>query len=172
MKRLFALTLPVALFLPLAPSVSVWFFHLTEPSFVRPLETAGPLQVREDPYGSGEFLTRRSGGRKHQGVDWTAPVGTPVAAAKSGRAFVGRLKNGLGRYVEIHHPDGWLTRYAHLKTIVIRDGQAVRQGQRIGTVGKSGNAGRRLIRPHLHFEVRNPRGLAVNPWRVMDEKGD
>ncbi len=170
MKRLFALTLPVALFIPLAGPLSVWFFQMTESTFLRPVAVSGPLKVREDPYGSGEFLARRSGRRQHQGIDLLAPVGTPVLAAKSGQAFVGRAKNGLGRYVEVRHPDGWMTRYAHLAEIRIRDGQRVRRGEVLGVVGKSGNAKRGLIHSHLHFEVRDPSGLAVNPWEVMNDK--
>jgi murein DD-endopeptidase MepM/ murein hydrolase activator NlpD len=74
----------------------------------------------------------------------------------------------MGRYVEIRHPDGWLSRYGHLKSIAIRDRQRVHRGDAVGAVGKSGNAGRRLIRPHLHFEVWDDKGNPVDPLGVME----
>ncbi|MBI3333558.1 MAG: M23 family metallopeptidase [Candidatus Omnitrophica bacterium] len=150
------------------PAISLELFKLREPSYAVPLRLGGPLQVREDPYGSGLFGSRRNGGRRHRGVDWVAPVGTPVLAAKSGRAFLGRLRNGMGRYVEVRHPDGSVTRYGHLKTVAIRDGGRIRRGEVVGAVGKSGNARRRLIQPHLHFEIWNKEGEAVDPLTVME----
>ncbi len=157
------LALPVLVLALLYPTLSVAWFKLQEPTFAIPLGVNQDVQVREDGYGSGYFGARRSGGRKHRGVDLTAPVGTPVLAAKSGTALIGRKKNGMGRYVEVLHPDGWKTLYGHLSQIAIEDHQRIRQGEAVGAVGKSGNASYRTMRAHLHFELWSNEGVPVDP---------
>ena len=174
-KRLFVLAAALLFMLPTSayPSIAGRLFQWREPTFLVPLRVRGNIQIREDPYGSGSFGAPRNGGRRHRGVDLVAPVGTPVLAAKSGRAMIGRIRNGMGRYVEVRHPDGWVSRYGHLRRIAIRDRQRVHRGDILGTVGKSGNARRRIIQSHLHFEVINARGTPVNPLEVMEAaKGD
>ena len=171
MRRLVVLALPFLAVVPLVPSISAQIFKWREPTFQAPLEAGLPLTIRVDPYGSGEFGARRSGGRHHRGIDLSAPLGADVLASKSGIASVGQLKNGMGRYVEIRHPDGWMTLYGHLKRINIRHGQRVRRGDPIGAVGKSGNARRRLIRPHLHFEVWSNQGEPVDPLPLLETDG-
>lgn len=168
MRRLLTLTLPVFLLIPAYPMVSLRLFQWREPLYQVPIERAGPIQIRQDAFGSGLFGARRSGGRSHRGLDLAAPIGTPVLAAKSGRVLIGRLHNGLGRYVEIHHPDGCATLYGHLKEILVRDRQSIRRGQPLGTVGKSGNARRRWVQPHLHFETWNEEGVPVDPLTAME----
>lgn len=161
--------LAVALFLlPIYPAFCLQLFKIREPMFRVPIARSSPIQIRKDPYGSGFFGAPRNGGRRHNGIDLVAPVGTRVLAAKSGIAVIGRKKNGMGRYVEVRHPDGWMTRYGHLKEIRIRDRQRVRRGDGLGTVGKSGNARRRRMQPHLHFEVWNQKRQAVDPLTVME----
>jgi len=91
--------------------------------------------------------------RGHTGVDLAAPVGTPVKAAAQGTVeFVGFNKGGYGRYVVLQHAGGYSTWYAHLSAIVahLRAGMQLRLGQRLGAVGRTGDA----TGPHLHFEVR------------------
>src|SRR4051794_3985573 len=88
--------------------------------------------------------------RFHAGIDISASTGTPVAAAASGRiSFAGR-DDGYGLLVVIAHPDGVRTLYAHLSGTRVHVRQPVRAGERIGSVGATGNASG----PHLHFEVR------------------
>ncbi|PIQ82716.1 MAG: hypothetical protein COV76_02230 [Candidatus Omnitrophica bacterium CG11_big_fil_rev_8_21_14_0_20_64_10] len=147
------------------------YFAWKEPAYTFPLRDVR-LQIRADRYGSGRFGARRSGGRKHKGVDFAAPVGTPVLAAKSGWAWIGQRNDGMGNHVLIKHPDGTTTRYGHLDTTEIADGQWIWQGTPVGTVGKSGNAKAKAIRAHLHFEVLTKRGLAVNPLPQMDINRD
>lgn len=168
MKRLLALALPLIAVVPLVPPISAQIFKWKEPAFQIPLLIETPIRIRVDPYGSGEFGAPRSGGRQHRGVDLAAPIGTEVLASKSGTAFLGQLKNGMGRYVKIRHPDGSMTLYGHLRTIDIRDRQRVHRGDRIGSVGKSGNARRRLIKPHLHFEVWSAQGEPVDPLPLLE----
>lgn len=85
----------------------------------------------------------------HYGVDIPAPAGTPVRAARSGRVLESRpdYDRGWGWTVVIEHPDGWITRYAHLSANLIKKGELVVRGQRIGRVGSTG----RSTGPHLHF---------------------
>ena len=98
--------------------------------------------------------------RMHQGVDFAAPLGTPVYAAGEGRiAFAGR-RGGYGTTVVINHSRGVSTLYAHLSSIQrgLRPGSVVRQGQVIGRVGSTGLS----TGPHLHFEVHRNRA-PINP---------
>ncbi|MFC3832718.1 MULTISPECIES: M23 family metallopeptidase [Deinococcus] len=85
----------------------------------------------------------------HYGVDIVAPVGTPVRAARSGRVLESRpdFERGWGWTVVLEHPDGWITRYAHLSANLVKAGELVVQGQPVGRVGNTG----RSTGPHLHF---------------------
>ncbi len=88
--------------------------------------------------------------RKHNGIDYAAPTGTPVRNVGDGVVqFAGR-QNGYGNTVVVRHAGGKETLYAHLSRIDVRQGQRVEQGQRIGAVGATGWA----TGPHLHFEFR------------------
>jgi murein DD-endopeptidase MepM/ murein hydrolase activator NlpD len=101
----------------------------------------------------------------HQGVDFAAPRGTPILAVADGMVVFSGKKGGYGRIVEIKHVDGLVTRYAHNQVNLVKEGQQVRQGQKIGTVGSSGTA----TGPHVHFEVlRN--GKHENPIRYAGRK--
>ena len=88
--------------------------------------------------------------RPHEGIDLMAPAGTRVVAAADGRVTsVERKEKGFGNRVEITHPGGIKTVYAHLQEVKVSQGQSVRQGSVIGLVGSSGRA----FAPHLHYEV-------------------
>ena len=121
-----------------------------------------PLMIRQDAKGDGHFGAPRSGNRMHRGIDLTAPLGSPVRAARSGIVETTGTHRGLGNYVELEHTGGWHSLYAHLQTIDVQVGHRVRQGARIGTVGKTGNARNRLITPHVHFEMVKD-GQPVDP---------
>lgn len=99
--------------------------------------------------------------RPHLGTDYAAPVGTPVQTIADGRVeFAGR-KGGDGNLVLIAHSRGYETYYMHLSRVLVRTGQQVRQGQRIGLVGATGLA----TGPHLDFRIRQ-RGRFVNFERL------
>ena len=99
-------------------------------------------------------------GRMHKGIDIAASVGTPVFAAGPGVIVsAGWNSGGYGNLVEIQHPDGSLTLYAHNNRILVRRGQEVAQGQQISEMGSTG----RSTGPHLHFEVHPNGSGAVNP---------
>jgi murein DD-endopeptidase MepM/ murein hydrolase activator NlpD len=73
----------------------------------------------------------------------------------------------MGNYVVLRHRGNLVTIYGHLKDISVKKNKFVRQGQIIGTVGKTGNANYRDIQPHLHLEVRKNR-LPEDPMAYLD----
>jgi len=99
------------------------------------------------------------GARFHTGVDFTAPAGTPVVAAGYGCVeSAGWNSGGYGNLVVVRHRLGMTSWYAHLAGIAVRPGTCLSAGDRVGSVGATGNA----TGPHLHFELR-VRGAAVDP---------
>lgn len=99
--------------------------------------------------------------KKHNGVDYGAPTGTPVRAVGDGVVDFAGWQNGYGNVVSISHSNDRSTVYAHLSRIDVRKGQRVEQGARIGAVGMTGWA----TGPHLHFEVK-VHGLQQNPLTI------
>lgn len=89
--------------------------------------------------------------RAHQGTDYAAAAGTPVRAMGNGKVIFAGWKGGYGRTIEIRHPNGFVTRYAHLNGFAsgIRTGAQVSISRTIGFVGSTGLA----TGPHLHLEV-------------------
>jgi murein DD-endopeptidase MepM/ murein hydrolase activator NlpD len=88
--------------------------------------------------------------RAHLGVDYAAPIGTPVRSVGDATVEFAGWQNGYGNVVQLAHGNGRATTYAHLSRIDVRAGQRVEQGQRLGAVGATGWA----TGPHLHFEFR------------------
>jgi murein DD-endopeptidase MepM/ murein hydrolase activator NlpD len=115
--------------------------------FAMPLDfrrVSSPFGMRTHPvFGEPRF---------HEGVDLTAPVGTPIYAAAEGTLELAASGHGYGKRVVLRHGDGYSTRYAHLAAYApgLKSGQRVEQGQVIGYVGRTGTT----TGPHLHFEVR------------------
>jgi murein DD-endopeptidase MepM/ murein hydrolase activator NlpD len=101
--------------------------------------------------------------RPHNGVDWAAPIGTPIFAAGNGVVQKAGWDAGYGRRVEIEHANGYVTTYNHMSRFGrgIVEGSHVRQGQIVGYLGASGLA----TGPHLHYEVI-VNGHYVDPMRV------
>ncbi|HQX78535.1 MAG TPA: peptidoglycan DD-metalloendopeptidase family protein [Steroidobacteraceae bacterium] len=101
--------------------------------------------------------------RAHRGVDYAAPIGTPVRAAGDGRVMFRGVKGGYGNVVELSHANGVLTVYGHMSRFArqLRTGQRITQGQVIGYVGQSGLA----TGPHLHYEYR-VHGRYKDPQKV------
>ncbi len=96
--------------------------------------------------------------RKHPGIDFAAKKGTPIYAAADGVIKLAKHHGGYGNCVFIDHIYGYETRYGHMQKILVRHGQKVKRGEKIGLVGKTGIA----TAPHLHFEVHY-KGQEVNP---------
>ncbi len=101
--------------------------------------------------------------RPHTGVDWAAPIGTPILAAGSGTVLKAERSSSYGNHVEIQHANGYITTYSHMTGFArgIADGVRVRQGQVVGYLGQTGLA----TGPHLHYEVI-VNGHFVDPMRV------
>lgn len=104
----------------------------------------------------------RRWGRMHYGLDIDGNTGHPVFASKDGTVIYAGWQGGYGRLVLVDHHDGVVTAYAHLSAFSVGQGQQVSQGQRVGSVGSTGNS----TGPHLHFETR-VNGSPVNPRRYL-----
>ena len=101
--------------------------------------------------------------RPHTGVDWGAPVGTPIMAAGSGTVLTAERNSSYGNHIEVQHANGYVTTYSHMSGFArgVVSGSRVRQGQVIGYLGQTGLA----TGPHLHYEVI-VNGHFVDPMRV------
>jgi murein DD-endopeptidase MepM/ murein hydrolase activator NlpD len=103
-------------------------------------------------------------GRMHRGIDIAGPTGTPIYAAAVGVVITaGWNSGGYGNLVEIEHPDGSVTLYAHNHRIMVQKGQQVEQGQQIAEMGSTGFS----TGPHLHFEIHPSGQGAVNPMALL-----
>ncbi len=119
---------------------------------------------------NGYMHPTRFAGLKTQGYhhEWRAidiglPIGTPIYASMGGTVKIANRSGfggGYGLYVYIEHSNGSGTMYAHLSTVSVRSGEKVSQGDEIGLSGNTG----RSTGPHLHFEIRPPRGKSVKTW--------
>lgn len=128
------------------------------PAAREPLRPRAPLRLDWPVHGTITSGFGRRHGRSHDGLDIAAKHGTPIRAAGPGKViFAGRL-GAYGRMVVIKHEGTYRTVYAHARQLYVKKGQFVERGQRIATVGTSGNA----TGPHLHFEVRH-RDHPVDP---------
>lgn len=98
----------------------------------------------------------------HKGIDMKARTGESVYAASEGEVIFAGWMGGYGKLIIIKHDDGVTTRYGHLNSIDVSEGQNVSRGSFIGTTGATGN----VTGPHLHFEVRK-NGTPVNPLKFI-----
>lgn len=97
--------------------------------------------------------------KMHEGIDFTAPRGTPIQATGSGTVVTVRNSRiGWGKHVIINHGYGYKTLYAHMQDIHVEVGDVVKKGQQIGTVGSSGTS----TAPHCHYEIHQD-GRPVDP---------
>lgn len=103
----------------------------------------------------------------HTGLDLAAPSGTPVMAVGTAEVLSSGYDGPYGNKVELLHPDGTVTWYAHMTTIAVTAGQQVTAGEVIGTVGATGN----VTGPHLHLEVRPGGGDPVDPLNELAMRG-
>ena len=140
--------------------------ELDKQYFICPIEYKNDIIVRNDNRGDGLFASARSGKRIHKGLDLLADVGTPVCAARSGKVISATVNKGMGKYIIIRHRDNIITIYGHLSNIFVWKDDYVRQGQIIGSVGKTGNARAAGMLPHLHFEIRKD-GVPRDPLEYI-----
>jgi murein DD-endopeptidase MepM/ murein hydrolase activator NlpD len=102
----------------------------------------------------------------HRGVDFAAPIGSPILAAGDGMVERAGPFSTYGNYVKLRHANGYETAYAHMSRVAVRPGQRVRQGEVIGYVGETGRA----TGPHLHYEVLQA-GNQINPMSLRVPNG-
>jgi len=115
--------------------------------------------MRTDPF-TGQLAM-------HAGVDFPAPVGTPIFAAAGGVVTNAQYHAVFGNMVEVDHGSDLSTLYAHASRILVKPGDIVRKGQKIAEVGSTG----RSTGPHLHFEV-HVKGQPQNPARFLARQND
>ena len=97
--------------------------------------------------------------KMHTGIDFAAPIGTPIYATADGKIEEVSVKfSGYGKMVVIDHGFGYKTRYAHMHDFAVRTGQNIKRGELIGYVGDTGIS----TAPHLHYEVMM-NGVLINP---------
>ena len=159
----------VSLLVP-ALSVSLTPAAFAEPPCDRPAAGDTPLEIRSPVRGGQARLTAGFGLRRHpilnrhrlhSGIDWSAPLGTPVSAAGKGRVLSADYAGAYGNRVVIDHGNGWQTLYGQLARISVRAGDCVDANAEIGAVGSTGLS----AEPHLHFEVRRG-GVPIDPMLV------
>lgn len=104
--------------------------------------------------------------RPHLGVDYAAPIGTPVQCVGAGVIESAGQSDGNGKIVKIRHSGGYETMYLHLSRIAVKPGAHIGQGDLIGNVGSSGLS----TGPHLDFRIYR-HGKAINPLKVIFPPG-
>lgn len=112
--------------------------------------------------------------KNHQGVDISASVGTPIYAPSDGKVISAKdtTPNHCGGFVKLDHPSlGLQTKYCHLSKWVVSQGQDVKKGQIIAYSGgqKGAQYAGNSQGPHLHYEVLNSGGIAMNPTKVHSD---
>ncbi|MFW6293410.1 MAG: M23 family metallopeptidase [Spirochaetota bacterium] len=129
------------------------------PPFLIPVEgtTSSRFFLRNAPDSRRLFAFEH-----HTGLDIAAVTGTRVGASRSGRVIATGDDPSYGRYVDVRHLFGTVTRYAHLSAVNVRERRLIVRGAKIGEVGMTGRA----TGPHLHFEVRIA-GRAVPPGPLL-----
>jgi murein DD-endopeptidase MepM/ murein hydrolase activator NlpD len=118
------------------------------------------------PYNSSSFGRRldpfTGQWAMHEGIDFIADYGSPIVAAAAGVVIFAGFHPQYGYAVDIDHGNDLVTRYAHTSKLLVKEGDVVQRGRKIGEVGSTG----RSTGPHLHFEVRF-RGAAQNPSKFL-----
>ncbi len=138
---------------------AVWFqepgskgqYYTLEGNSLRKAFLASPLEFSRITSGFGgrtHPISRQW--KQHNGVDYAAPIGTPVRTVGDGVVEFAGVQRGYGNVIEVKHRDGKSTLFAHLSRIGVKVGQKVEQGDVIGAVGTTGFS----TGPHLHFEFR------------------
>jgi biotin carboxyl carrier protein len=100
--------------------------------------------------------------RPHEGIDVSAPMGSPIEAPAAGVVTDAGWETGYGNTITIDHGFGIVTKFAHASKLLVKTGQRVQRGQRIALVGNSGLA----TGPHLHYEV-HVKGRPVDPLKYV-----
>lgn len=115
---------------------------------------SSPFGIRTSPFTSEH--------EQHNGVDIPSQAGSPILATGDGKVTYAAYAPGYGNLVEIDHGQGYSTRYGHAQTLLVKNGDFVKQSQTIATVGSTG----RSTGPHLHFEA-SYQGKPFDPMLLL-----
>jgi murein DD-endopeptidase MepM/ murein hydrolase activator NlpD len=117
----------------------------------------------------GNFTSGFGGrwGTTHYGIDIANAKGTPIYSVADGVVIEAGPASGFGLWVRVQHDDGTITVYGHVNTITVDEGDRVKAGDQIATMGNRGFS----TGPHLHFEVWNVSGKKINPLPWMQARG-
>lgn len=116
---------------------------------------ASSFGVRTDPFSGRTAM--------HEGIDFSAPTGTPIVAAAGGVVIAAEYHQEFGNMLEIDHGGDMMSRYAHASKLHVKVGDIVKRGQHIANIGSTG----RSTGSHLHFEVRI-KGVPQNPHKFLN----
>lgn len=121
-------------------------------------------------YGISQGFGKTEYSDNHTGIDYLCPAGTPILASEAGTViYAGWRNGGYGYCVFIQHSDGNITIYEHLqKDIPVVVGETVRRSQVIGYSGSTGNS----TGPHLHYEMHDSTGKAIDPMTMLHSSID
>jgi murein DD-endopeptidase MepM/ murein hydrolase activator NlpD len=132
------------------------------------LPTIQPVNVTYNASGFGLRIDPFTGRSTfHDGIDFPAPVGTPIIAAAGGVVIAAEYHHEYGNMLEIDHGNGIVTRYAHASRLLAKVGDIVRRGQQVAAIGTTG----RSTGAHLHFEVL-VKGVPQNPQKFLSAGAD
>ena len=126
--------------------------------FTWPVPSGGRIS---STFGSREAPTEGAS-TYHKGIDIAASSGSKVVASAGGEVVIATYSASAGNYVMINHGSGVYTVYMHMASLGVSEGQEVKQGESIGTVGSTGYS----TGPHLHFGIRE-NGSYVDPQSFM-----
>lgn len=131
--------------------------------FIWPVDTGGVPHVssgygfREDLFGQGE-----DGIHLHKGIDIDLAIGTPVVSTAGGTVLFAFVDEVMGKIIVVRHQNGFTTSYAHLDRFLVKMGDTVKRGDKIGTVGNTGLT----TGPHIHYEIRQ-NGISLDPMLFL-----
>ena len=129
------------------------------------LPNSSPVSVAYNSSSYGWRIDPFTGQKAfHEGLDFSAEIGTPIRAAADGIVTLAEVSGGYGNMVRIDHGSGLETRYGHASKLLVKVGERVVKGQEIALVGSTG----RSTGPHLHYEIRL-NGDALDPRQYLQK---
>ncbi|MFI7061958.1 M23 family metallopeptidase [Kribbella sp. NPDC050124] len=105
--------------------------------------------------------------RDHTGLDFAAPIGTPVRSVMAGEVIQAAYAGAYGRQVKVRHADGTVTSYSHMSEFDVSVGDMVSAGEQVGAIGMTGNT----TGPHVHFEVLRGGETQIDPEPWLRDHG-
>lgn len=106
-------------------------------------------------------------GTSHNGIDIANSIGTPIVSVADGTVIEAGPASGFGMWVQVRHDDGTVTVYGHMYEFSVSEGQRVKAGEEIATIGNNGQS----TGPHLHFEVWQDGGSKIDPRSWLAQRG-